>query len=330
MQCSISYHARHRGREPDALAGAGNIKGTGNAADNVIIGNEGDNVLTGKAGRRHADRQWRGRTSSRLPTGDSGAALGSRDLITDFTLGTDKLDLSAIDANSGGAGDKAFRFLGTAPSTARAAALRYSYDADRNVTVLEGDINGDRAADFAIDLTGNKALTDSRLHGRQPAGAAQLTGDGRRQHAGGRRAQRHAVGPWRQRHAARSCRQRPAGRRDWRRHDGGRRGRRHLCGGRCRRRGDGGGQASAFTAPAGWTLKGTADFNADGQIDVVVTNGRRNQIWLLQERRGGIDGDRLQFWRRLDVAGIADLNGDGNRTSSISRTAARPSEIDYL
>ena len=33
----------------------------------------------------------------------------------------------------------------------------------RNVTVLEADTNGDRNADFAIELTGNKTLTDNDL-----------------------------------------------------------------------------------------------------------------------------------------------------------------------
>jgi serralysin len=32
------------------INGAGNLAGTGNAADNVIIGNDGSNILTGAAG----------------------------------------------------------------------------------------------------------------------------------------------------------------------------------------------------------------------------------------------------------------------------------------
>ena len=56
-------------------------------------------------------------------------------------------------------GDEAFDGQG--------GALRYSYDAGRGVTVLEGDTNGDRAADFAIEFTGNKALTEGRLHRRK-------------------------------------------------------------------------------------------------------------------------------------------------------------------
>ncbi|HBH74205.1 MAG TPA: hypothetical protein DDY43_12405 [Synechococcales bacterium UBA10510] len=36
----------------------------------------------------------------------------NRDTITDFLLGTDRLDLSAIDANLSIAGDQAFTFIG--------------------------------------------------------------------------------------------------------------------------------------------------------------------------------------------------------------------------
>src|SRR6185369_2207167 len=87
--------------------------------------------------------------------GDTGAAIGSRDLITDFVVGTDKIDLSGMDANTTVSGLNNFRFLGTSAYDGSAAALRYSYDSTHGVTVLEGDTNGDRVADFAIDLTGN-------------------------------------------------------------------------------------------------------------------------------------------------------------------------------
>ena len=39
--------------------------------------------------------------------------------------------------------------------------------------------------------------------------------------------------------------------------------------------------ALIFTPPTGWTVDGTADFNKDGNNDVLVTNGTVNQFWLL-------------------------------------------------
>ena len=108
----------------------------------------------------HADRRA-GIDTFVFGTGDTGAALGSRDLVTDFTIGTDKLDLSAIDANTLLNGAQDFRFLGTSAFDGQGGALRYSYDSGRNVTVVEADFNGDRTADFAIELTGNKTLTET-------------------------------------------------------------------------------------------------------------------------------------------------------------------------
>ena len=110
--------------------------------------------------------------------GDTGGALGSRDLITDFTVGTDKLDLSAIDADTTKSGENDFRFFGTSAFDGQGGALRYSYDAGRNVTVLEADINGDRAADLAIELTGNKTFTSSDFTPGSLLAPVNLTGDG--------------------------------------------------------------------------------------------------------------------------------------------------------
>jgi hypothetical protein len=42
--------------------------------------------------------------------------VGLRDVITDFTPGTDEIGLDAIDARVGLAGDQDFAFVGTNPS----------------------------------------------------------------------------------------------------------------------------------------------------------------------------------------------------------------------
>ena len=71
------------------LTGTGDIDGTANAADNTIIGNGGDNVVDGGAGND-------------ILTGGAGtdtfvvSAGNNADTITDFTVGTDKIDLSAV------------------------------------------------------------------------------------------------------------------------------------------------------------------------------------------------------------------------------------------
>ena len=158
VQASISYTLPTGVENLTLIAGAGNINATGNAADNVIIGNDGNNILTGKAGIDTLTG-GAGIDTFAFATGDSSAAAGQHDLITDFTPGTDLVDLTGIDADTTAAGQDAFRFLGSAAFDGAAAALHTSYDAARSVTVLEGDVNGDKTADFAIDLAGNKTLS---------------------------------------------------------------------------------------------------------------------------------------------------------------------------
>ena len=150
MIASISYTLPN-GVENLTLTSAGNLNGTGKRCDNIIIGNGGNNVLTGGGGndtltggtrRRHLRvRQRRHRLDA-----------GHRDGITDFTPGTDKIDLTGLDGDSSTSGTQAFRFLGSAAFDGTAGALHTSYDSVRNVTVLEGDTNGDKVGDFGIDL----------------------------------------------------------------------------------------------------------------------------------------------------------------------------------
>jgi len=82
----------------------------------------------------------------------------ARDIITDFHSGQDKIDLSGIDANTTKKGDQAFRFIGAQNFDGNAGELRYqTFDQPgtaNDITVVSGDLNGDRVADFEIELTG--------------------------------------------------------------------------------------------------------------------------------------------------------------------------------
>src|SRR5204863_228069 len=79
----------------------------------------------------------------------SGASQATRDIVTDFTVGSDKLDLSALDQ---------FRFLGNGVAFDGKSDALHTISSGGN-TIVEGDINGDKVADFQIELTGSKALT---------------------------------------------------------------------------------------------------------------------------------------------------------------------------
>lgn len=130
--------------------GIGNDTLTGGAGNDRLIGGKGVDTMTGGGG---AD-------IFAFSTGDSSTATGSHDLITDFTPGTDQLDLTGVDADTSTSGIvDAFRFLAGAAFDGLAAALDYFFDLARNVTVLQGDVNGDHIADFTIDLSGNLTLT---------------------------------------------------------------------------------------------------------------------------------------------------------------------------
>jgi serralysin len=129
--------------------GAGNDTLIGGAGSDRLIAGAGIDILTGNGG---AD-------TFVFAVGDSSATSGQHDRITDFVSGTDHIDLSGIDAIIGTGGYDLFRFIGAAGFDGSAGELDYSYNSTLGVTVVQGDTNGDRVADFAIDLVGNLALS---------------------------------------------------------------------------------------------------------------------------------------------------------------------------
>ncbi|MFN0220044.1 MAG: CAP domain-containing protein [Hyphomicrobium sp.] len=171
-----------------ALLGAANISGTGNELDNVILGNKGANVLSGGAGNDSlaggdGNDILRGDGGRDVMTGglgadifdfdfvtDTGANAATRDVITDFIFNkkaalTDKIDLSTIDANGDLAGSTAFIWMSTKAFSGKAGELHYRQEnlagTIDDKTIIEGDWNGDKIADFQIELTGLKSLAAS-------------------------------------------------------------------------------------------------------------------------------------------------------------------------
>jgi serralysin len=117
--------------------------------DDVVIGGGGKDIISTGAGR---DRIVYETVTDSLPQ--------SRDYILDFTPGEDVIDLSAIDAVSGTAANDAFLWIGTEGFSGRAGELRTSLTAVGS-TLIQADINGDRVADFAIELAGNVCLAST-------------------------------------------------------------------------------------------------------------------------------------------------------------------------
>ena len=137
------------GAGSDRLFGdRGNDTISGGAGGDTIEGDGGFDSLTGGGGADY----FVFRT-----IGEIGRAFGHRDIITDFRHGTDHIDLSAIDADLVAPGDQAFGFIGRHAFTGAVGDLhvvRFNGN-----TLIEGDINGDRHADFRLELSGAVRLT---------------------------------------------------------------------------------------------------------------------------------------------------------------------------
>lgn len=154
------------------LLGIASINGTGNAEANQLLGNRGANTLSGGDG---ADMLRGGQGRDVLIGGnghdvfdfnsksDTGRSSAARDKILDFIHGEDIVDLAGIDARSAMAGNQAFTWKGTAAFSGKAGQLRYvetnAAGTANDKTVVYCDVNGDKKADFHIELTGLHHLT---------------------------------------------------------------------------------------------------------------------------------------------------------------------------
>lgn len=120
---------------------------TGSDAANRLTGGYGDDRL---AGGRGADVLTGGLGADVFVFAQRDSLRSAADLITDFTSGQDRIDLSAIDADTGLAGDQAFAFVGSAGFSGAAGELRLAMVG--GALQLQGDMTGDGAADFALRL----------------------------------------------------------------------------------------------------------------------------------------------------------------------------------
>ena len=162
-----------------AINGTGNLNAdmiTGNAANNILQGMAGADRLMGKDGNdtllggADADLLYGDAGNDRLDggagqdkmTGGAGAdtfvfmlasdtARTLSDKVLDFQTGVDKIDLSAIDADTSVAGNQAFVY---GSSAAGVASLWMSSG------YIFGDINNDGVADLAVYVTGSVAQND--------------------------------------------------------------------------------------------------------------------------------------------------------------------------
>ncbi|MGO1078276.1 calcium-binding protein [Inquilinus sp. CA228] len=138
------------GAQGDSYRSIENVNGS--AGNDTIIGSSAANVLNGWAGK---DVLTGGGGADRFVfSSPTHSVVGvNADRITDFSHAQgDRIDLSAIDADTTVAGNQAFAFIGTGLYNGDAGELRYSVVGA--VTTIAGDVNGDGVSDFHIQLTG--------------------------------------------------------------------------------------------------------------------------------------------------------------------------------
>jgi serralysin len=181
---ATTNHVLRANIEQLELGGSADLRGYGNALDNLVAGNGGANLLYGRDGNDQllgsggsdilfgengSDRLVGGAGQDRayggaggdefiFGAGDlSGMSSSTADRIHDFSRAEgDRIRLDGIDADTVRSGDQSFAFIGENGFSGAAGELRYQQISGN--TFVQGDTNGDGAADFWIRLDGLHTL----------------------------------------------------------------------------------------------------------------------------------------------------------------------------
>jgi len=129
------------------IGGDGDDKLTGSKAANELAGGRGEDMLRGGKG----NDEFRYMSLRDSLVGDN------HDIILDFAR-KDKIDLSLIDAVAGTGIDDDFSYIGSQAFHSTAGELHFVLfnlkGNKHDMTIVEGDVNGDGSADFMIELSG--------------------------------------------------------------------------------------------------------------------------------------------------------------------------------
>ena len=153
--------------------GSGKDAINGGVGRDKLYGNSGNDVINGQGG---VDKIYGGTGGDKINSGliageldtlyygsikESTVDFKTRDVIY-FEHGRVLINLEAIDTNSKKGGDQDFIFVGREKFSGRAGELRFDAS-DRqiegaNSTTITGDLDGDKKADFAISVFGNRGF----------------------------------------------------------------------------------------------------------------------------------------------------------------------------
>jgi hypothetical protein len=141
IQSSVTYTiAALNNVENLTLTGAAAINGTGNAGNNVITGNSGNNILNGGAG---IDTLTGGTGNDIFLFQFSQSTVANPDRLTDFAIGSDKIDLLSA---AGG--------VLPAPAAFSRAANSAAATLTNVVNAVFTDANGSLAGNQALGING--------------------------------------------------------------------------------------------------------------------------------------------------------------------------------
>lgn len=152
----VNFESVVGGTQGDVISGAqdadtldgrgGNDTLDGRAGNDILIGGAGADKLTGGLG-----------ADSFVYKALSDSTSSVYDTILDFNVSqSDKINLSAIDANSKTTANDAFVFIGTGAFSGTADQLRYQTSSSG--TDIYADVNGDKVADLRIHLSTAQTL----------------------------------------------------------------------------------------------------------------------------------------------------------------------------
>jgi Ca2+-binding RTX toxin-like protein/subtilisin-like proprotein convertase family protein len=139
-------------------SGEGNDLVDGGAGNDFIVGGDGADTLTGGDGIDYLNGGAGNDVFRFISIAESTPT--ARDNIDAWNTG-DRIDLAAIDANTGVAGDQAFTVGALASGQAGRLQLTPGSFSGTNYVLVQGDVNGDGVADFAILVLNATSLAGS-------------------------------------------------------------------------------------------------------------------------------------------------------------------------
>ena len=159
----FSDNLRGDGTDNRIEGGSGWDRLYGRAGDDRIIGGGGQDAIYGNLG---ADVMTGGAPAERdryiyFSAAESAPGAGNRDVITDFQPGYDRIEIRRLDADVTTGGKQGFDFVGSAAFSGTAGELRYQQVG--GITLVQADLDGDAVADFEIELSGLRTLSDDNF-----------------------------------------------------------------------------------------------------------------------------------------------------------------------